>query len=119
MRRRTREQLMTDRNEIEIRLLGVQDGAAVAQLAELDTAEVPAAPLIGGIVDGQLVAARSLTTGESIADPFRHTAEIRSLLAERAGQRRRGRGRGLLTGLRERLGGDVPATSASPSEAIR
>jgi hypothetical protein len=119
MRRRTREQLMTDRSEIEIRLLGIQDRAAVARLADLDTADVPSAPLMGGIVDGKLVAARSLTTGDSIADPFRHTAAIRSLLAERAGERRHGHGRGLLTGLRQRLGGDVAAPSASPSEATR
>ena len=73
---------------IEIRELGLEDGAAVARLAELDTAEVPSSPLLGGIVQGQLVAARSLVTGESIADPFRQTAEIRSLLAKRAAQLR-------------------------------
>jgi hypothetical protein len=110
---------MRDRNEIEIRLLGLQDGAAVARLAELDTAEVPAAPVIGGIVEGQLVAARSLATGDSIADPFRHTAEVRALLAERAVQQRDGRGRGLLSRMRRGIGADVPAPSASPSEAIR
>src|SRR5919201_5103869 len=107
MRGRPREQDMRDGNAIEIRLLGLQDAAAVARLAELDTAEVPAAPLIGGILDGQLVAARSLATGDSIADPFRHTAEVRALLAERADQRRDGRGRGLLRSIGRRLGGDV------------
>ena len=79
---------MEDRDAIEIRKLGLQDGAAVARLAELDTAAIPPSPLLGGIVDGRLTVAHSLATGESIADPFRHTAELRSLLSERAAQLR-------------------------------
>jgi hypothetical protein len=106
------EQLMSERNEIEIRSMGLQDGAAVARLAQRDTAEVPPAPLIGGIVDGRLVAVRSLATGASVADPFRHTAEIRSLLAERAAQQD-GRGRRVFGRLRRRFGGDIPARPAS------
>jgi hypothetical protein len=101
---------MVDRDTIEIRLLGIADGAALARLAELDTADAPPTPLIGGIVDGRLVAAHSLATGESIADPFQPTAEIRSLLARRARQlRRRDRGPGLLRRLRRRLGAGLPA----------
>ena len=110
---------MTERNDIEIRLLGLEDGAAVARLAELDTTEAPPSPLLGGIADGQLVAAHSLATGKSIADPFRHTAEIRSLLAERAGQLRGGRGRGLLTRLKGRLGGEIPARPGPASGVVR
>jgi hypothetical protein len=91
---------MVDRDEIEIRMLGVEDGASIARLAELDTTEPPPSPLLGAIVGGRLVAARSLMTGESIADPFRRTAEIRSLLATRAHRRSGGRGRGLLRRLR-------------------
>jgi hypothetical protein len=77
---------MIDRETIEIRLLGLGDGAAIARLAELDTADAPASPLLGAIVNGCLLAAHSLATGSSIADPFQHTAEIRSLLEKRAGQ---------------------------------
>jgi hypothetical protein len=106
---------MTDRNEIEIRLLGLEDGAAVTRLAELDTAEVPASPLMGGIVAGQLVAARSLATGESIADPFRHTSEIRSLLAASERQLRGGRDRGLLHRVRGRLTGQWNSRAADRS----
>jgi len=69
---------------IEIRLLGPEDSSELARLAQLDTAPVPQLPLLGGLVDGLLVAAHSLATGESIADPFRRTAEVRSLLAQRA-----------------------------------
>jgi len=110
---------MTDRNDIQIRLLGLEDGAAVARLAELDTTDAPPSPLIGGIVEGRLVAAHSLSTGKSIADPFRHTAEVRILLAERAGQLRSGRGRGLLSRLRTRLAGEIAARPGPPSEILR
>jgi hypothetical protein len=108
----TREHEMAHTNAIEIRLLGPQDGGAVARLAQLDSADAPPAPLLGGIADGRLVAAHSVATGQSIADPFRHTAGIRSLLAERAAQLRGGRGRGLLNRLRERLSG-------RPTHALR
>jgi hypothetical protein len=105
---------MIDRDTIEIRLLGLEDGAAVARLAELDTAEPPASPLLGAIVDNRLLAARSLASGASIADPFRQTAEIRSLLEERALQLHGGRERGLLRGLRQRFTGEIGAGSEAP-----
>jgi hypothetical protein len=114
----TREHEMAHTKAIEIRVLGLEDGAAVARLAQLDSADAPPAPLLGGIADGRLVAARSLATGESIADPFRHTAEIRSLLAERAGQLR-GSGRGLLNRLRGWLRGEIAAPPGPASEALR
>ena len=97
---------MTDDHTIEIRMLGLEDGAAIARLAELDTTDAPASPLLGAIVDGRLLAVHSLATGASIADPFRHTAEIRSLLAERARRARGDRDRGLLRRLQGRLSGE-------------
>jgi hypothetical protein len=108
---------MIDRDTIEIRLLGLEDGAAVARLAELDTTEPPASPLLGAIVAGRLLAAHSVATGTSIADPFRHTGEIRSLLAERARQLRGGRNQGLLRRLHGRLTGEIGARAeaAEPS----
>jgi hypothetical protein len=118
MNRRRRENEMED--AFEIRLLDPQDGTAVARLAELDTAEAPPSPLLGGIVDGRLVAAHSLATGESIADPFLPTAEIRSLLARSAGQSPNGRGRrGLLRRLRKRLAGEINTQPGRASEAVR
>ncbi len=104
---------------IEIRILGPEDGAALRRLAELDSASTPPAPLLGGIVDGRLVAVHSLATGESIADPFRHTAGIRSLLAERAGQLRGTRRLRLLSSLREGLAGKLPGRPGATYEAIR
>jgi hypothetical protein len=103
---------------IEIRMLGPEEDAVLTRLAQLDTADTPPAPVLGGVIEGRLVAAHSLATGESIADPFRHTAEIRSLLAERADQLRGGRGRGLLSRLRRPLAGGVARPDAV-SEALR
>lgn len=105
---------MIDRDTIEIRLLRLEDGAAIARLAELDTTEPPASPLLGAIVDGRLLAAHSLATDAVIADPFRHTAEIRSLLVETARQLRGDRDRGRLRRLRERLSGEIAATPGAP-----
>ena len=105
---------MIDRDAIEIRLLGLEDGPAVARLAELDTTEAPATPLLGAIVDGRLLAVRSLATGRSIADPFRHTGEIRTLLEERARQLRRDRNRGVPGRLRERL---TPWNTGAPDRS--
>ncbi|HEY6638253.1 MAG TPA: hypothetical protein VIZ61_11275 [Solirubrobacterales bacterium] len=109
---------MIDQDTIEIRLLGLEDGDAVARLAELDTTKPPASPLLGAIVEDRLLAAHSLATGASIADPFRHTAEIRSLLAETARQLRGGRDRGLLKRLRGRFTGEIGAGPDAP-EPIR
>jgi hypothetical protein len=110
---------MTNQDTIEIRLLGLADGAALTRLAQVDTASTPPAPVLGGIVGGRLVAAHSLQTGESIADPFRRTAEIRSLLAERAAQVRGGRSHGLLGRVRRRLANDIPNPPTPVSEALR
>jgi hypothetical protein len=109
-----REDEMADRDAIEIRMLGAGDGAALARLAELDTADPPTTPVLGGILDGRLVAAHSLATGESIADPFLPTAEIRFLLANKARQVPRGRGRGPLSRLRRQLSGGVARPASGP-----
>jgi hypothetical protein len=110
---------MADRNRIEIRMLGLEDGDAVARLAELDTADAPPHPLLGGIIDGRLVAAHSLASGSSVADPFRHTAEVRSLLARTARQLGSDRGTGVLGRLRARLGGEIATGPGTASEALR
>lgn len=95
----------TQSDAIEIRLLGTEDAAELTRLAELDSAKAPPQPLLGGIVDRRLVAVHSLTTDESIADPFHPTVGVRTLLARRADQLRGGRhGRGLFGRLRRRSG---------------
>lgn len=64
----------------------VADHEAVVRLAELDSAEPLEGEVLGAEVDGSLVAAISLDTHRVIADPFTHTAEIRSLLELRTAQ---------------------------------
>jgi hypothetical protein len=103
---------MTAQNEISIRLLSELDTDSVRRLAEVDSAPVPSGSLLGAIVDGRLVAAMDLESGESIADPFTSSEGARALLAERA-QQLRGRGRGLRGLVRRR-----PAVQASWSSRV-
>jgi hypothetical protein len=112
--------MQADHGAVEIRLLGVDDAAQLVRLAELDTADLPHRPLLGAMVEGRLVAAHSLATGESIADPFRPTAEIRSQLARRARQlRSSGRDRRLFRRMQRRPGGDIAAGQGTAPEPIR
>ena len=72
----------TEQPQIEIRFLNGEDSLELERLAQRDSATLPPQPLLGGIVDGELVAAYSLPSRRSIADPFRPTAEITALLAQ-------------------------------------
>lgn len=74
---------------ISIRHLDADDRAEVDRLAQLDSRRPPEGALLGLAVEGRLVAAISLATGESIADPFSRTGELRALLELRAAQLRR------------------------------
>jgi len=62
------------------------DDRALARLAGLDSASVPAEPLLLAEVGGELHAALSLRDGAVIADPFHRTAQLVSLLQTRASQ---------------------------------
>jgi hypothetical protein len=64
------------------------DAIALTRLAALDSAPVPAAPILLAEADGQLRAALSLSDGASIAHPFHPTAATVRLLATRAAQLR-------------------------------
>jgi hypothetical protein len=77
---------------ITLRLAEQTDDGALRRLAERDSATVPPGPHLLAIRDGDLEAAISLSTGEIVADPFRHTAEARELL--RCATRRRTPGSG-------------------------
>jgi hypothetical protein len=74
---------------IGIRRLGPDDRGEVDRLAQLDSRPRLEGELLGLVVEGQLLAAISLTTGDSIADPFSRTGELRALLELRAAQLRR------------------------------
>jgi hypothetical protein len=97
--------------QISIRPVHRDDYVALWSVAALDSALVPSGPLLVAEADGEIVAALSLAGGESIADPFRPTAEAVALLRLRASQfpRHRPRSRSRLLG---RLRGR-PATLAA------
>ena len=65
---------------ITVRLAGPEDGAALARIAARDTRPVPAAPVLLAERDGEPLAARSLASGLTIADPFVPTADLVEML---------------------------------------
>lgn len=80
---------------ITIRVAGEHDYARLWRLAALDSAEVPAGPLLLALVDGHARAAVSVADGSAIADPFHPTAAIVDLLRMRAAGLRGRRARSL------------------------
>jgi hypothetical protein len=73
-------------NGLTIRRLGHGDEAAIERLVELDSGRRPEGDLMGVEIEGRLLVASSVETGESIADPFSRTAELRALLEVRIAQ---------------------------------
>jgi len=71
---------------VTIRRAGTEDEAALRRLAHLDSTKVPDGPMLVAEIEGELVAAVSLVTRESFADPFLRTLELRRLLELRASQ---------------------------------
>ena len=82
-------------SEITIGMLKEEHADELRTVAERDSSEVPAGMVIGARVDGRLVAARSVSHGHAVADPFVHTASVQRLLAERVSQIRGTRTGGL------------------------
>ncbi len=77
--------------ELAVRLAGDADAARLTHLARLDSANPIDRHALLAEVDGELVAAISLTDGAVIADPFRRTAPAVGLLRMRADQLRAAR----------------------------
>jgi hypothetical protein len=105
--------------EITIRRVDLieEDLIALTRLADRDSGTVPNSPVLGLEVEGVLLAAVSLRDGETIADPFLPTEELRDLLGARASQlRRRARSTRRLPGLSRRQG--RPAVGGSPPGQI-
>src|SRR5205807_5811873 len=81
------------------------DAPALWRLAALDSATVPAEPLLLAEVDGQLRVAVSMSDRDAIADPFAGTAHIVEMLrhiareADQPSPRRRFRSKQALAGL--------------------
>lgn len=69
---------------------GGHDRAALARVAGRDSRDIPTGDVLGAELDGRLIAALSLSTGESVADPFEPTAAARNMLRARAEQMQAG-----------------------------
>lgn len=74
--------------ELSIRRATARDTKTIERLAALDSARAPQGEVVIAEVDGEAVAAAPVEGGRPVADPFRHTAEIVSLLELRAAQLR-------------------------------
>jgi hypothetical protein len=105
-------------NGITIRRLGPGDETTIERLVELDSGRRPEGDLMGVEIEGRLLVATSIETGESVADPFSRTAELRTLLEIRIDQmngkargtkrqHRRSRSRGALAGSPPGAGGKL------------
>lgn len=77
-----------DISRIALRLCRVGDEAELARLAALEGVEVPAGRFVLADVNGHLVAALAIASGEFLADPFVATTDLRRLLELRASQLR-------------------------------
>jgi len=71
---------------IMLRLADLADRTAIERLAGLDSASVPAPPVLIAEAGGEIRAAVSLRDGAMIADPFHRTVAAQQLLRARAAQ---------------------------------
>lgn len=72
--------------QIQIRFAAPADREDVARLAELDSAGRVDGDALVAVVDGEVRAALALDPRRVIADPFKPSAELASLLVLRASQ---------------------------------
>jgi hypothetical protein len=75
-----------DEETLVIRRAGPADNKPLERLAQLDSSPPLDGPVLLAEVAGEIRAARSLATGETIADPFQHTSHLRPLLSARVAQ---------------------------------
>lgn len=69
---------------VTVRFAGGEDRPSLERLAERDGDRIPSGELLVAEVAGTLLAARSVSNGETIADPFVHSHHLVELLALRA-----------------------------------
>ena len=70
---------------VTLRLATDSDGAALERLAQRDCRPLPPGPHLVAERDGRIEAVISLASAETVADPFRRTAELCELLRCHAG----------------------------------
>ena len=73
---------------ITIRPAAVQDAPAITRLALLDGHRLPAGDQLVAEAGGRILAAAEVSSGATVADPFRPTAGVVRLVALRAEQLR-------------------------------
>ena len=78
--------VVAGRGRIVIRRASVDDSGALLRLVQLADRPAPREPVLLAESDGQLVAAVSTATGETVSDPFVATADVIDLLRLRARQ---------------------------------
>jgi hypothetical protein len=83
--------------DLTIRPASPDDAVAIERLAQLDSSDRPPGDLLLAEVRGNVIAAISLTSGEVVADPFKHTAEPVRLLSLRRSQIEHARDQSQLT----------------------
>ncbi len=71
---------------LALRVAGDDEAPMVRRLAALDDAPPLQGPVLLALVDGEAVAATSLSDGRVVANPFLPTADTVSLLSMRASQ---------------------------------
>jgi hypothetical protein len=69
-----------------IRTSTAADATAIRRLALLDDRPAPRGEALLAFVDGELAAAKPLSRGQTVADPFRRTADLVAILELRARQ---------------------------------
>jgi hypothetical protein len=74
------------RRSITIRVAHTGDDDRLERLAGLAGTDLPAGELVVADSDGELIAAVSLVTGETVTDPFHVTSDLVALLRVRAAQ---------------------------------
>jgi hypothetical protein len=83
---RTQEFLTKVDQPVTMRVAGPSDRPAIERLAALDSQRAPQGDVLVAEVGGELRAAVPMDGGTPVADPFRPTADVVSLLRERAAQ---------------------------------
>src|SRR5437588_10523532 len=83
-----RYEMLPGNDSISMRIAIADDAPALVKLASLDSAEVPASPVLLAERDARRQAALPLDRGGAVAGPVGPTAEQPTSLALRAGARR-------------------------------
>jgi len=71
-------------SDLIIRIARASDAEALEQLARLDDQRALRGDVIVAEIDGRILAARSMESGRTVADPFHRTADLVALLDVRA-----------------------------------